>query len=267
MKAGYPLGHASQELRRIRRDVAGDGMRLPAGSATGQRPKGRNLACVTDRLPLFPLGVVLFPGLVLPLHIFEERYRRMVQDLLEEPADEPRRFGVIAIKLGHEVGEGRAQELEAVGCTAEVQSVTAHDDGRYDLVTSGETRFRIADIDDSLPYLRADVEYLPDEAGPRSETTVAHVAMLFRQYCERLGKAGADIQLPPELPTDPVRLSFLVGAAMILDHTDKQDLLAAEHAATRLETEVALLRRENRLLSRLPTIPGTELLGQEVKPN
>lgn len=232
---------------------------------------GRSLTCVTDRLPIFPLGTVLFPGLVLPLHIFEERYRRLIGDLLEEPADEPRRFGVVAIKLGHEIDTVAADELECVGCTAEIQAVTSHDDGRFDVVTAGGTRFRVDSLDNSLPYLRADVTPLPDDPGPQDEHLVkhlvAHVTALFRSYCERLGKAGADIALPDELPKDPVRLSFLVGAAMILDHGDKQALLEAEHAADRLERERVLLRRENRLLGRLLTVPGTELLDKEVKPN
>jgi Lon protease-like protein len=222
---------------------------------------------VSDRLPIFPLGTVLFPGLVLPLHIFEERYRRLIGDLLDKPADEPRRFGVVAIKLGHEVGTGAARELESIGCTADIQAVTSHDDGRYDIVTAGGSRFRIDGIDSDLPYLRADVTPLPDEPGPQAEHLVEHVTALFRDYCGRLTKAGADIALPAELPRTPVRLSFLVAAAMILDHAEKQALLEAEHAAARLDMARELLRRENRLLGRLLTVPGTELLGREVRPN
>lgn len=222
---------------------------------------------MTDRLPLFPLGTVLFPGLVLPLHIFEERYRRLIGDLLEQPSDEPRRFGVVAIKLGHEVGTGAARELESIGCTAEVQAITSHDDGRYDIVTAGGNRFRIDGIDNDLPYLCADVTPLPDEPGPQAGQYVELVTALFRDYCGRLGKAGADIALPADLPNSPVRLSFLVAAAMILDHADKQALLEAEHAAARLEMARELLRRENRLLGRLLTVPGTELLDKQVRPN
>jgi len=236
-------------------------------SRTRHRTQGRSLTPVTDRLPLFPLGTVLFPGLVLPLHIFEERYRRLVRDLLDGPSDEPRRFGVVAIKLGHEVGVDAVKELESVGCTAEIQAVTSHDDGRFDVVTAGGSRFRVDGVDNSLPYLRADVTPLADDPGPEADHLVDHVTTLFRGYCERLGKAGADIALPDELPKDPVRLSFLIAAAMILDHVDKQALLEAQHAADRLEHERTLLRRENRLLGRLLTVPGSELLDKEVRPN
>src|SRR5262245_8805608 len=119
---------------------------------------------VTERLPIFPLGAVLFPGLVLPLHVFEERYRLLMSDLLA--GEEPHRFGVVSIELGHEVGAGAVHRLASVGCTAEIRGVQHHDDGRYDLVTTGGTRFRIEDTDDTLPYLRARVSMLPDEDGP-----------------------------------------------------------------------------------------------------
>lgn len=91
---------------------------MPAGAPQASRGQGMS----SELLPLFPLGTVLFPGLPLPLHIFEERYRRLVRDLLAGPG--PRQFGVIAIRHGHEVGAGGATELYPVGCTAVVREVT-----------------------------------------------------------------------------------------------------------------------------------------------
>jgi Lon protease-like protein len=102
--------------------------------------------------------------LLLPLHVFEERYRRMVRDLLELP-DHRRRFAVVAIREGREVGADGVRALHAVGCVARVRRVDPYDDGRYDLVSVGEQRFRLADVDDSLPYLCADVELLDEPAG------------------------------------------------------------------------------------------------------
>jgi Lon protease-like protein len=122
-------------------------------------------------LPLFPLGSVLFPGLVLPLQVFESRYRALVRDLMALPDGSPREFGVVAIQRGWEVENGMATapSLHEVGCTAQVRQVTEHDDGRFDLVTVGRQRFRIAGIDrESAPYLLADVEFLPEgTARPR----------------------------------------------------------------------------------------------------
>lgn len=148
---------------------------------------------MTERLPIFPLGAVLFPGLVMPLQTFEERYRELVRDLLE--GDEPHRFGVVSIELGHEVGPGAARQLAAVGCTAEVRAVQRHDDGRYELVTTGGARFRVEDVDDALPYLRAEVTFLPEDDGPGAETAAGPVMRLFVRYCvggERATMADPD---------------------------------------------------------------------------
>src|SRR2546423_12156315 len=86
-------------------------------------------------LPLFPLGTVLFPGVPLPLHIFEERYRLLVRDLMALPEGASRRFGVVAIREGREVGADGVRALYPVGCTAELRDVEEDDDGRFDLLT------------------------------------------------------------------------------------------------------------------------------------
>jgi uncharacterized protein len=220
---------------------------------------------VTERLPIFPLGAVLFPGLVLPLHVFEERYRLLMRDVLA--GDEPRRFGVVSIELGHEVGAGAARRLADIGCTAEIRDVREHEDGRYDVVTTGGTRFRVEDLDDSHAYLRADVTLLPEEDGPGAASAVAPITTMFRRYCERLVAHGAEVADLDDLPSDPQSLSYLVAASLVLDRSDKQRLLGAEHAAARLRLEYELLRRENLLLETFPAVPASEFLGGGVSPN
>src|SRR5215469_9852400 len=128
----------------------------------------------TEMLPLFPLGTVLYPGLVLPLNIFEERYRQLVRDLLDQP--EPRRFGVIAIREGRETGIDGVSALYDVGCLATVRDVTELPDGRYELVTIGTDRFKLRGLDDSKPYLRGEVELLDEQVGDEDETKLAVVA-------------------------------------------------------------------------------------------
>ena len=118
---------------------------------------------MSETLPLFPLGTVLYPGLVLPLNIFEERYRQLVRDLLDGP--EPRRFGVIAIRKGRETGVDGISALHDIGCTATLRQVTEQDDGRFHLVTVGTQRFRLASLDDTQPYLQGEVELLDEEVG------------------------------------------------------------------------------------------------------
>ena len=114
-----------------------------------------------EMLPLFPLGVVLYPGMLLPLHIFEERYRQLVRDLLDGP--ETRRFGVIAIRKGRETGVDGVQSLYEIGCTAVLRRVDKHEDGRYDIVAVGTERFRLLRLDQTRPYLQGEVEILAEE--------------------------------------------------------------------------------------------------------
>ena len=126
---------------------------------------------MSEVIPLFPLSTPLFPGIVLPLEIFEDRYRRLVADLLALPAGSPRRsFGVVAIRQGWEVESvSPAAALYDVGCTARVQGVRAKPDGGYRLVTVGADRFRLLDVlvgneeGGDPPYLRAEVEWLGEE--------------------------------------------------------------------------------------------------------
>ena len=96
-------------------------------------------------IPLFPLGLVLYPGVMLPLHIFEERYRRLVRGLLDQQ-DGTRVFGVVAIKAGREVGTEGITALHEIGCTAELRFAEAYQDGRFDIIATGTTRFRLLQV-------------------------------------------------------------------------------------------------------------------------
>jgi hypothetical protein len=125
---------------------------------------------VGDLIPLFPLGTPLFPGVVLPLQVFEPRYRALVRDLLALPEGVQRRFGVVAIRQGWEVERvSPAEALFDVGCTAEVQAVRPQPDGTFGVVTVGGDRFRLLDVvlgdrgGEDPPYLRAEVEWLAEE--------------------------------------------------------------------------------------------------------
>jgi ATP-dependent Lon protease len=120
-----------------------------------------------ELIPLFPLGTPLFPGIVLPLQIFEPRYRRLMRDLLSHPESGDRRFfGVVAIRQGWEVEQvAPAEALYDVGCTARVQAVRREPDGGFRIVTVGGERFRLLEVvvGDDPPYLQARVEWLSDE--------------------------------------------------------------------------------------------------------
>ena len=227
---------------------------------------------MSDRLPLFPLGLVLLPGLVLPLHVFEERYRRLVQDLLALPEPE-RRFGVVAIRSGREVGAGGASDLHEVGCVARLRQVTAHDDGRFDLVTTGAERFRLDALDLEGPYPSGSVTLLPeglDEAGgeavAEAQLLDAAVRASFTGYLDALGQVGVSAE-ELDLPASSLALSYVVAASVQIDLDDRQRLLACPDGAARLRAELALLRRETTLLSALAAVTAPELARGPVSPN
>ncbi|MDA8320848.1 MAG: LON peptidase substrate-binding domain-containing protein [Actinomycetota bacterium] len=222
---------------------------------------------MSESLPLFPLGTVLFPGLVLPLHIFEDRYRQLVRDLLDGP--EPRRFGVIAIREGRETGITGVTALHEIGCVAEIREVTPLEDGEYDLVTLGTERFRLHSIDESLPYLRGEVEMIGDPVGDEAEAALVAqaVGQSFTEYLDVIAERGSAVITVPELPTDPAVLSYLVAAAMVLDLPERQGLLAQPDTFARLRAERGLLAREIAMLKSLGSTPAPDLRSSPYSPN
>jgi Lon protease-like protein len=233
---------------------------------------------VTARLPLFPLGTVLYPGLLLPLHIFEERYRQLVADLTggrtgEQPEEDTPAFGVIAIRQGREVGADGIRELHDVGTTAAIRRVEALPDGRFDLVTTGARRFRLLKLDvDAAPYLVGEVEFLDEEtaadADADADVLARSVAAHYLAYRDQLlSLQGQAPRVRGLLPADPLVLSYLVAAAMVLDRQDKQDLLESPDATARLRAELALLRRERVMLTHLPSLPGADIAREAGSPN
>ncbi|HEU4349966.1 MAG TPA: LON peptidase substrate-binding domain-containing protein [Actinoplanes sp.] len=220
-------------------------------------------------LPVFPLSTVLFPGLVLPLHIFEERYRTLVRQLVARPEDAPHEFGVVTLRRGSEVQtlpEGdeppvdetpvTTDQLYDVGCTAELRQVTELPDGRFDIVTVGRRRFRLLGVETGAePYLTAEVEWLPDEeksADEVAELLAPRVLAAFRTYLDLLRPASEGLD---QVPDDPTVLSHLVAATAQLTTDERQLLLAAPDTASRLRAELKLLTREAGLLARVRAVP------------
>lgn len=196
-------------------------------------------------LPLFPLHVVLFPGRPLPLHIFEPRYRQMLRDCM----DDDRRFGVVAIRSGHEVGGGA--KTFGVGTVARIDSVIELPDGRADIVTRGEQRFRVVERLPEAPYPRAQVEPLVDAAPCSQAVDLANrVRRLLVPY---LASLGAPPELLVRVPEEPVSLSYLAAAAAQVEVPEQQRLLELGTCAERLEAALATLRRETGMMRRLGT--------------
>jgi Lon protease-like protein len=202
---------------------------------------------------------VLFPGLVLPLHVFEERYRTLIRHLIDKADGERREFGVVAIRRGWEVERAStAVSLYDIGCTAEVREVTEHPDGSFDIVTVGRRRFSITEVlPVETPYLQAAVNFLPEHPGADGDADQLgpRVIAAFRAYLRLVRVDPADI--PEQLPEDPHVLSHLVAATANLSLADRQSLLATDDTATRLRKELVLLHREVGLLSQVRAVPVT----------
>ncbi|TAK71130.1 MAG: peptidase S16 [Actinomycetota bacterium] len=211
-------------------------------------------------LPLFPLRTVLVPGLVLPLHIFEPRYRTLVADLLARPEDQ-QRFGVVAIREGREVGPDGAKALYEVGTVAVVDRVDPHADGRFDLMAHGGPRFRLHSVESGRPYLQGTVSFLDETDGDRADELAAWVSQRFSDYRAAVLGAGdtGEQDEGPGLPAEPTLVSYLVGAAMVLDLTERQALLECPDTSARLRAELRLLRRETGLIAAVRSLPAPEL--------
>lgn len=186
-------------------------------------------------LPMFPLGSVLLPGELLPLHVFEPRYRQLVIDLLADDVHDPE-FGVTLIERGREVGGG--DERAAVGTVARVVQVEALDDGRYAVVAVGTRRIRVNAWLPDDPYPVADVDDWPDEAADEPALAVHVVAAHARVQqvhlaAAELGDVAADADLT--ISDDPLLASYHLVSLSPLGAADRYRLLAAASPMERLE--------------------------------
>ncbi|EIE98123.1 LON peptidase substrate-binding domain-containing protein [Saccharomonospora glauca] len=209
-------------------------------------------------LPLFPLHTVALPGVHLPLHIFEPRYRQLTIDLVTEVVPE-RLFGVAAIRNPTIDEVDELAHVHAVGCAVRLREARRLPDGRFDIVTTGHRRFRLLELDtESAPYLRATVTWLDDEPLPvGSEETVARLADVgraaHRRYCSVAWQSGG-WQSPPQ-DTEPALLAYLLASDCLLPLADRQELLEERNPLRRLRLAHRLLTREATFVSELRAVP------------
>jgi hypothetical protein len=200
-------------------------------------------------LPLFPLEqVVLFPGMPLPLRVFEERYKVMIGEC--QVTD--RLFGIVLIRSGLEVGAPAEPEL--VGCTARMHQVERMPDGQMFILCIGEQRFRLLRPARVMAdgYLVGDVSIFSDDAGvPVEAALVENVVAEFEKYrAAALMRLPTADRTPPAPPREPAALSYQVGATLQLRPPELQALLELDDVSARLEQELALLKRENRVMAK-----------------
>ena len=239
-------------------------------------------------LPLFPLHAVLCPGIVMPLHIFEDRYRALTRHCIETGSP----FGIVLIREGLEAGASPSLAVAGVGAVAEIREASRYADGRYDLLVAGTGRFALEDVDvASAPYLVGTVTGLDDEVGDEdtAEKLSAAAVARFVKYLELLrareGEDGDVLDIRVELetrdthrsatstptwsraprsskrssrrieprlliPDDPTTLSYLLSGIIQVELPRRQALLEAETTVERLVHLLALLDREILLLRR-----------------
>ena len=196
----------------------------------------------TEELRLFPLNVVLFPGMTLPLRIFEERYKLMIGECLD--TKEP--FGVTLIQEGPEVGEPATPHR--TGTTARITNVERLEDGRMNLATVGDRRFQVIETLQQVPYLKARVRYLPEELGEVDQEELARARELFEEYLRGLASLQGGWIRRAGAPEDPGVLSHSVAHYLELPTKAKQRLLEIAFVGERLHYEVSLLEGANRRL-------------------
>jgi Lon protease-like protein len=199
-----------------------------------------------SRLPLFPLNTVLFPGQLLPLHIFEPRYTLMVNTCIKKESP----FGIVLIREGKEVGEDALPHR--VGTTARVVDVERLEEGRMQIVVAGEERFRVLELHRDQPYLTGDVKSWPwpmemdDIVGLALQTR--RVRNFLMRYLAALARAEGNVVEAKDIPTNPVVLACVTAITLLVSPQEKQELLVSPTVAAFLDKEIALLEREVRVL-------------------
>jgi Lon protease-like protein len=182
---------------------------------------------LSSLLPIFPLDLVLLPGVPLPLHIFEPRYKEMIAECLEQKKP----FGVV---------RASSDGVADIGCTAEIMSVTKkYDDGRMDILTRGVERFEVIEVNEDRSFLQAEISLVQDEVEDEPAKPAADmVTQAVRLHAEIAKLAGTELSGPDEHAGN---LSFLLAGSLPLDLDFKQSLLATLSEAKRLEAVVGYL--------------------------
>jgi uncharacterized protein len=214
---------------------------------------------------MFPLNAVLFPGVSMPLMVFEDRYRALVHHLLRVEPDE-RYFGSVGIREGYEIGEHGAQSLFRIGCRVKMTDVEAHADGTFTLVAVGMDRIALEHLDVTGAYPVGRVVERPEAPGAVDLETVELAQATFVAYRAMLAEFRDD-PYPHALPQDPAYLSWTLAAVAPLPLHERQALLEAEDAGLRLRMVTELLRAELRAMNVIASLPATEVARTRWSPN
>ncbi len=202
----------------------------------------------TVKIPIFPLGLVLLPGMPLPLHIFEERYKQMVADCMA--ADRP--FGIVMFD---------GQSIRSVGCMARITKVLKrYDDGRMDIITQGAERFFIRELIEERAYMEARVIFFDDTKEDAAGDKLADAVETALNLLKKLTRTDIGFRLPNLGDhIDPKRLSYAIAAIEGFEPAERQGLLEMTVSSERLEKCVQALSRiveRNRLTREIQKMIG-----------
>ena len=215
---------------------------------------------------MFPLNSVVFPGMSVPLHVFEDRYRMLVRHLLEEDDPAQRVFGTVAIREGYEVGDHGAQSVYRVGCLLQLTEADRRDDGTFDIVAVARERLMLEEMKRGVDFPQGVVAVLPE---PEVEVP-AEVLDRARATFTAFRVAMTELQGDPfsgTLPRDPDYLAWTLSALTPLPMAERQSLLEASDATERLERVTRLLTEELRAINVIPSLPATQVARTAWSPN
>lgn len=221
---------------------------------------------MSDQLPMFPLNSVVFPGMTVPLHVFEDRYRMLVSHLLTVDDPAQRVFGTVAIREGYEVGDHGAQSVYRVGCVLQLTEVARQADGTFDVVAVGRERMVLDHMErgGDFPLGIATVVTEPETAVP--EEVVQRARATFTAYRAAMVELQGD-PFSGTLPRDPDYLAWTLCALAPLPMAERQSLLEAENATERLTLVTRLLGDELRAINVIPSLPATQVARTAWSPN
>ena len=224
----------------------------------------RNSDSESKSIPIFPLNTVLLPGQVMPLHIFENRYRALMSDLLALPEVE-RRFGIISIKKGSEVKED-LPVLADVGTIAVLRKSTTNEDGTFEILVIGGQRFDLLTVSkEKAPYLMADIKVRKET---ETDFDTASLTLAKEKCDEFMMMFDADNDnASQKLPDTPSSLSFLLTSLLPINNLEKQGLLEIDDANERLKKVLKIINRETILMQEIPSVPAPFLTKTKISLN
>ncbi|SED30652.1 hypothetical protein SAMN04489844_4144 [Nocardioides exalbidus] len=221
---------------------------------------------MSEQLPMFPLNTVVFPGMSLPLHVFEDRYRLLVRHLLtvEDPAQ--RVFGTVAIREGYEVGDHGAQSVYRVGCVLQLTEVDRRDDGTFDIVAVARERMMLEEMQRGEEFPHGVVAKLGEPEVDVPTEVLDRARSTFTAFRAAMTALQGD-PFSGTLPRDPDYLAWTLSALTPLPMAERQSLLEAEDATERLELVTRLLTEELRAINVIPSLPATQVARTAWSPN